>query len=57
VAARVAQMASKQKKRDEMVADAPEEFLDPIMSIIMTDPVTLPVSHVVVDRSTIARYV
>lgn len=38
------------------MADAPDDFLDPIMSILMLDPVTLPSSHVVVDRSTIARH-
>lgn len=56
VAARVAEMATKQKRHDELVADAPEEFFDPIMSTIMTDPVILPTSHVTVDRSTISRH-
>lgn len=36
--------------------DAPDEFLDPIMSSLMTDPVTLPNSKTVIDRSTIARH-
>lgn len=36
--------------------DAPDEFLDPIMSTLMSDPVILPSSHVTVDRTTIARH-
>lgn len=39
--------ASKAHAEDEdIAADAPEEFLDPIMSHLMTDPVTLPSSKV-----------
>ena len=36
--------------------DAPDEYLDPIMSILMEDPVILPNSKQIVDRSTIARH-
>lgn len=36
--------------------DIPEPFLDPIMSTLMADPVLLPSSRMVVDRSTIARH-
>jgi len=36
--------------------DIPETFLDPIMSTLMVDPVLLPSSRIVVDRSTIARH-
>ena len=35
--------------------DAPAEFEDPIMGILMTDPVVLPSKHVV-DRSTITQH-
>ncbi len=35
--------------------DAPPEFEDPIMGILMTDPVVLPSKHVV-DRSTITQH-
>lgn len=34
-------------------ADAPEEFEDPLLSTLMEDPVILPISRQVVDRSTI----
>lgn len=36
--------------------DIPDTFLDPIMSTLMVDPVLLPSSKIVVDRSTIARH-
>lgn len=36
--------------------DAPDEFLDPLMANLMEDPVILPNSRTVVDRSTIARH-
>ena len=34
----------------------PDEFVDPIMQTVMTDPVTLPGSGQVVDRATIRRH-
>ncbi|KAJ8679553.1 hypothetical protein QAD02_015340 [Eretmocerus hayati] len=49
-------VAIQKKEEDENLADAPEEFLDPIMSTIMTDPVILPSSRAIVDRQTIARH-
>ena len=36
--------------------DAPDEFLDTITTILMTDPVELPKSHVIVDRKTIETH-
>jgi len=51
------QKIGKQQKADEeMFADAPEEFLDEIMGTLMKDPVILPSSRNIVDRSTIARH-
>lgn len=44
------------KEEQEFMADAPDEYLDPIMSTLMTDPVILPDSKVTVDRTTIARH-
>ena len=46
----------KQKEEDEMVAEAPDEFLDPIMGTLMKDPVILPTSQTVLDRTVIARH-
>ncbi|XP_032401821.1 ubiquitin conjugation factor E4 A [Xiphophorus hellerii] len=48
--------ADRQQQEEETYADAPDEFLDPIMSTLMSDPVLLPSSNVTVDRSTIARH-
>merc|ERR1712080_421197 len=56
VAAKVEQEALLHKEEEELLGDAPEDFLCPIMSILMTDPVRLPSSGQVVDRSTIARH-
>lgn len=56
LAERVKSLADRQQQEEETYADAPDEFLDPIMSTLMTDPVMLPSSRVTVDRSTIARH-
>ncbi|CDQ75161.1 unnamed protein product [Oncorhynchus mykiss] len=48
--------ADRQLQDEETYADAPDDFLDPIMSTLMLDPVLLPSSNVTVDRSTIARH-
>ncbi|EDV31622.1 uncharacterized protein Dana_GF14454 [Drosophila ananassae] len=55
-AAKVKRMGAQYKEEQELLADAPEEYLDPIISTLMTDPVVLPSSKVTVDRSTIARH-
>jgi Kip1 ubiquitination-promoting complex protein 1 len=36
--------------------EVPDEFLDPLLSTIMTDPVLLPDSNITVDRATIERH-
>lgn len=50
-------MAKRQLLDDDLVAGAPDEFLDAIMGTLMKDPVTLPSSGQVVDRATIARHI
>jgi len=35
--------------------DAPDEFLDPLMAELMSDPVELPNSHTIIDRITISK--
>ena len=57
VAKSVKKMAADTLKDDELFADAPDEFLDPIMSHLMKDPVRLPNSGQIVDRPTIARHI
>ena len=41
---------------EALLADAPDEFLDPLMFTYMTDPVYLPTSGNIVDRSTITQH-
>ncbi|XP_053995108.1 ubiquitin conjugation factor E4 A [Hylaeus volcanicus] len=48
--------ATHKREEDEILVDAPEEFLDPIMSTLMMDPVILPSSKITIDRQTIARH-
>lgn len=46
-----------QKAQEELdFGDAPAEFYDTLMSTLMTDPVMLPGSRSVVDRSTIIMH-
>lgn len=54
--AKVQAIEQRQKANDEALANAPDEFLDPILSILMKDPVILPSSKVTVERSTISRH-
>lgn len=49
--------ATRQKEEEDNLAEAPEEFLDPILGTIMKDPVKLPSSGMIVDRGTIARHI
>eukprot|EP00062_Callorhinchus_milii_P011321 gi/632957144/ref/XP_007894313.1/ PREDICTED: ubiquitin conjugation factor E4 A [Callorhinchus milii] len=56
LAEKVKSFADRQQQEEETYVDAPDEFLDPIMSTVMMDPVMLPSSRVTVDRSTIARH-
>jgi len=39
----------------DLIGTPPDEFLDPIMNTLMRDPVILPTSNTVVDRTTISR--
>lgn len=55
-AAKVRTIERQMKENDEALANPPDEFLDPLLSILMRDPVILPSSKVVVDRSTISRH-
>jgi len=41
---------------EKELGDIPDEFMDPIMCQIMKDPVTLPESKQIVDRSTITTH-
>jgi len=50
------EIAAQQKEEDAVYDDAPDEYLDPITSILMSDPVMLPSSRQIIDRATIARH-
>lgn len=41
---------------EQDLGEAPDEFLDPLMYTLMDDPVILPTSRMVVDRSTISTH-
>nr|POE85510.1 ubiquitin conjugation factor e4 [Quercus suber] len=45
-----------EEEEEEDYGDAPEEFMDPLLSDIMKDPVVLPTSRNVLDRSTIRSH-
>ncbi len=50
------EIATQRKEEDAAYDNAPDEYLDPITDILMTDPVMLPSSRNIVDRTTIARH-
>lgn len=54
------ELAENQRLQDEQeeleLGDVPDEFLDPLMYTVMEDPVILPTSKVVMDRSTIKAH-
>lgn len=53
---KAAEAKGSEEAEEEDLEDAPEEFYDPLMATIMTDPVILPVSRSVMDRSTIRQH-
>ena len=55
-ALKVGEAASKLKSMETTMGDVPEEFLDPILGTIMNDPVILPNSQVILDRTSTVRY-
>lgn len=55
IAAATAQVLVEDAEDETDLGDIPEEFLDPIMSTIMENPVKLPTSGNVMDRDVISR--
>lgn len=49
-------VARRHRQREIPLEDIPEDFLDPLMSTLMSDPVILPGSRKVLDRATITRH-
>lgn len=56
ISERIKLISNQEEEEEEMFMDAPDEFFDALMSTLMRDPVTLPTSKQVVDRSTISRH-
>ena len=57
LAARVNQFTSIKADSSAIESEEiPEEFLDPILFTLMTDPVKLPASQMIVDRATIQAH-
>ena len=55
-AEKVKHIELKQRLNDEALINPPDDFLDPIMSTLMRDPVILPSSKITIDRTTISRH-
>ena len=53
---KIEEIAELQQIDDSNYDDAPDEYLDPIMSTLMSDPVVLPSSKKIMDRATISRH-
>lgn len=53
---KVARAKQEDDAADADLGEIPDEFLDPLMYTLMEDPVRLPVSKIVIDRSTIRSH-
>ncbi|KIV89059.1 hypothetical protein, variant 1 [Exophiala mesophila] len=53
---RIAKAKSEDEAADADLGEIPDEFLDPLMYTLMEDPVLLPISKIVIDRSTIRSH-
>ena len=53
---RVAETKAAEDQEEEDLGEIPEEFEDPLMASLMTDPVILPTSKNVLDRATIRSH-
>ncbi|EXJ85294.1 ubiquitin conjugation factor E4 B [Capronia epimyces CBS 606.96] len=53
---KIAKVKEEDDAADADLGEIPEEFLDPLMYTLMEDPVRLPVSKIVIDRSTIRSH-
>ena len=53
---RVEKIKEREAMEEEDLGEVPDDFLDPLLATIMRDPVRLPTSRAVVDRSTIKAH-
>lgn len=56
ISEKIKRISDQDEEDEEMFIDAPDEFYDALMHTLMRDPVILPTSRQVVDRSTISRH-
>lgn len=56
MARRVHTAVLERQREEELLQDPPDEFKDSLMDTLMEDPVILPASKAVLDRSTINRW-
>lgn len=56
LAQKVAEAKAAIEQEEEDLGEAPDEFMDPLVFDLMTDPVILPLSKNTVDRSTIRSH-
>jgi ubiquitin conjugation factor E4 B len=56
LAADIKVAAAVELANEEALGDAPDEFLDPLLCTLMRDPVLLPTSGTVIDRTTITQH-
>jgi len=56
VAQRAHDQALLQSNEEALTEEAPSHYLDPLLGTLMLDPVLLPSSSMVVDRSVIAKH-
>jgi len=54
--AEVERVRREEAEEEEDLGDVPDDFLDPLLATLMKDPVRLPSSRAVVDRSTIKAH-
>ena len=55
MAVKIKSMRQELEEEDDLYEDAPEEFLDTLMSTLMKDPVELPSSRNILDYMTISK--
>ena len=55
LAQHVHRAVAEREREEELLQDPPDEFKDTLMDTLMEDPVILPASKAVLDRSTINR--
>ena len=56
LASAVAAAKAAEEEEEQDLGEVPDEFMDPLMFDLMKDPVTLPSSKAVMDRSTIRSH-